>query len=229
VKISVLADDAAVAEAGAAFIAVSARSAIDTRGVFTFAVSGGRTPWEMLRILADLDVPWRHVRIVQVDERVAPASGPDRNIEIVRRTLLAKTALPAENLYPMPVEESDLAAAAARYARTLEKLAGSPPVIDLIHLGLGADGHTASLVPGDPVLELTKVWVGITGTYQGHRRMTVTYPVLDRARTVLFVVTGDEKAEALLCLSRHDSTSPAGRIADSDIVVLADRAAASLL
>jgi 6-phosphogluconolactonase len=229
VKISVLADAAAVAEAGAAFIAVEARSAIETRGVFTLALSGGRTPWEMLRILADLDVQWQHVRIVQVDERVAPAGSADRNIEIVRRTLLAETALPAENLYPMPVEESDLAAAAARYARTLEKLAGSPPVIDLIHLGLGADGHTASLVPGDQVLELTEFWVGITGTYQGHRRMTVTYPVLDRARTVLFVVTGDEKAEALLCLSRHDSTSPAGRIADSDIVVLADRAAASLL
>jgi len=228
-NIRVLADADAVATAGAALIAGSARSAVETKGSFTLAVSGGRTPRVMLRRLADLDVPWQHVKVVQVDERVAPAGSPDRNIEILRESLLAVASLPPENLLAMPIEEPDLAAAATRYARSLEKLAGSPPVLDLIHLGLGADGHTASLVPGDAVLELTDSWVGITGTYQQRRRMTLTYPVLDRARAVLFVVTGDEKAEALLRLSRHDHTSPAGRVTNSNIVVLADQAAASLL
>jgi 6-phosphogluconolactonase len=229
VKIHVLADPSAVATAGAAFIAGSARSAVETRGVVTLAFSGGRTPGVMLRDLAHQDVPWQHVKVVQVDERVAPAGNPDRNIEMVRRTLLAEAPLPPENLYAMPVEEPDLAEAAARYALTLETIAGSPPVFDLIHLGLGADGHTASLVPGDPVLELTNSWVGITGTYQHHRRMTLTYPVLNRARAILFVVTGDEKAEAMLHLSRQDKAFPAGRIANNNVVVLADHAAASLL
>ena len=227
VKIHVLADAASVAEAGADFIADAARAAVEMRGVFTLAVSGGRSPRMMLEALARRDVPWQHVKVVQVDERVAPTGSPDRNIEIVR-TLLVDTALPPEDLYAMPVEASDLAAAAARYALTLEAIAGSPPVLDLIHLGLGADGHTASLVPEDPVLELTDFWVGITGTYQHHRRMTLTYPVLNRARAILFVVTGDEKAEAMLRLSRHDGASPAGRIANSNIVVLADQKAASL-
>lgn len=227
-NIRIFSDAAAVVTAGAAFIADSARSAVETRGAFTLALSGGRTPGVMLQALAHQDVPWRHIRVVQVDERVAPPGSPDRNIEMVRRTLLADAPLPPENLYAMPVEEPDLAAAAARYALTLEAIAGSPPVLDLIHLGLGADGHTASLVPGDPVLELTDSWVGITGIYQQRRRMTLTYPVLNRALAVLFVVTGDEKAEALVRLSRHDGASPAGRVANRNIVVFADPAAASL-
>lgn len=228
-NIQVLTDADAAATAAAALIADSARSAIETRGVFTLAVSGGRTPWAMLRALGHQDVQWQHVKVVQADERFAPAGSADRNIEIVRHTLLADTALPPANLFPMPVEEPDLAAAAAGYARTLESLAGSPPVLDLIHLGLGADGHTASLVPGDPVLELVDSWVGITGAYQQYRRMTLTYPVLELARTIVFVVTGEEKAEALLRLSRHDGTTPAGRIANRNIVVFADHLAASRL
>jgi len=229
VNIRVFPDAAAVAEAGADVIADAARTAVGMWGTFTLAVSGGHTPWVMLRALANRDVPWQRVKIVQVDERVAPAKSRDRNIEHLRETLLENAPVAPKNLFAMPVDESDLAAAATRYARTLEKLGGSPPVLDVIHLGLGADGHTASLIPGDPVLELTESWVGITGAYQQHRRMTLTYPVLDRARTVLFVVTGEEKAEALLRLSRHDGTSPAGRITNSNIIVLADRAAASRL
>lgn len=228
-KIRVLDDADAVAEAGAAFIADSARSSVAARGNFTLALSGGRTPWEMLRRLTHEDVPWQHVRILQVDERVAPAASPERNLTRQRATLVAGGPLPPDNLYAMSVEDEDLAAAAASYAATLEALCGSPPVLDLIHLGLGADGHTASLVPGDPVLELSDTWVAITGVYRQHRRMTLTYPVLDRARAILFVVTGSEKSEALVRLLRRDRTSPAGRVAGSDIVVLADRAAASRL
>jgi 6-phosphogluconolactonase len=228
-KIRVLADADAVAKAGAAALAEAARAAVAARGVCTMALSGGRTPWVMLRALEAEDVPWQQVKIVQVDERVAPADSPDRNLAHLRESLLARAPLPPGNLYPMPVEKKDLAAAAADYARTLEALAGQPPVLDLVHLGLGPDGHTASLVPGDPVLEVTDAWVGVTGAYQQHRRMTLTYPVLNRARGVLFVVTGEEKADALLRLFRHDPTIPAGRIETANLSVLADRAAAAQL
>jgi 6-phosphogluconolactonase len=136
--------------------------------------------------------------------------------------------LPPANLHAMPVEASDLPAAAAQYARTLESLAGSPPTLDLIHLGLGPDGHTASLVPGDPVLEVTDAWVALTaGLYQGSHRMTLTYPVLDRARSVLWLVTGAEKVDALRRLDRRDRTIPAGRVRQDGAIVIADRAAAA--
>ena len=228
-KIQVLADADAVAKAGAAVLAEAARAAVTARGSCTLALSGGRTPWVMLRALQREDVPWQQLQVLQVDERVAPADSPDRNLRHLRESLLAGAPLPPDNLHPMPVEERDLAAAAARYARSLETLAGAPPVLDLIHLGLGPDGHTASLVPGDPVLEVTDAWVGVTGTYQQHQRMTLTYPVLNRAHAVLFVVTGDEKADALLRLSRHDPTIPAGRIENQSVTVLADEAAAARL
>ena len=147
-KIQVLADADAVAKAGAEVVAEAARSAVATRGRCSLALSGGRTPWLMLRALVDQEVPWRQVEIFQVDERVAPADSPERNLKHLRESLLARVPLPPDNLHPMPVEESDLAAAAASYARTLEAVAGTPPALDLVHLGLGPDGHTASLVPG---------------------------------------------------------------------------------
>jgi 6-phosphogluconolactonase len=229
-KIQVLPDADAVAKAGAAVLAEAARAAVETRGVCTLALSGGRTPWVMLRALVvDKSVPWQQLEILQVDERVAPADSPDRNLKHLRESLLSSAPLPPDNLHPMPVEERDLAAAAARYARTLEKLAGAPPTLDVVHLGLGPDGHTASLVPGDPVLEVTDAWVGTTEPYQQHPRMTLTYPVLNRARAILFIVTGDEKADALLRLSRHDAAIPAGRIENPNVVVIADEAAAARL
>ena len=227
--IRVLADADAVARAGAEVVAEAARSAVATRGRCSLALSGGRTPWLMLRALVDQEVPWRQVKIFQVDERVAPADSPDRNLEHLRESLLARVPLPPDSLYPMPVEESDLAAAAASYSRTLETVAGTPPVLDLVHLGLGPDGHAASLVPDDPVLEVTDAWVGVTAAYQQHRRMTLTYPVLNRARAILFIVTGEDKADALLRLSGHDPTIPAGRIQNANVTVLADRAAAARL
>lgn len=226
-KMEILADADAVAYKAAQIIAQEARESVAARGRFIMAVSGGRTPWQMLRDLAGEDVPWDTVSIVQVDERIAPAGDPDRNLVHLRESLLAHAPLRSEQIHAMPVEESDLSAAAEEYARLLREIAGSPPILDLVHLGLGVDGHTASLVPGDPVLEVTDRDVAITGVYQGRRRMTLTYPVLNRARRILWVVTGAEKAKPLTLLRAGDSTIPAGRVRQEQAIVLADRAAAS--
>jgi 6-phosphogluconolactonase len=167
--------------------------------------------------------------VVQVDERVAPRGHPDRNLTHLRESLLDRAPLTPEQIHEMPVESADLAAAARQYTETLRQIAGSPPVLDLIHLGLGPDGHTASLVPGDPVLELRDVDVAITGTYQDRRRMTLTYPLINRARRVLFVVTGSEKLEMLNRLLLGDKGIPAGRVLQERALVLADEAAAGQL
>jgi 6-phosphogluconolactonase len=228
-KIEVLADAGSVARRAAEFIAEEARAAVQARGRFTLAVSGGRTPWQMLRALADLQLPWSAVHLYQVDERVAPAGDADRNLTHIRESLLGKVELSPGQVHPMPVEDRDLEAAAARYAHDLESVAGTPPVVDLVHLGLGPDGHTASLVPGDPVLRITNAEVGVTDTYQGRLRMTLTYPALDRARRILFVVTGAEKAEVLERLCGGDRSIPAGRVGQARALVIADRAAAGRL
>jgi 6-phosphogluconolactonase len=224
----VLPDAGAVAQTGAAAIAEAVRSSVAARGRCSVALSGGRTPWLMLRALHDHEVPWQQVEIFQVDERVASADSPERNLLHLRESL-ASIAFPPESLHPMPVEERDLVAAAASYGRTLANIAGTPPMLDLVHLGLGADGHTASLVSDDPVLEITDAWVGVTEPYQQYRRMTLTYPVLNGARAILFVVSGEDKAEALVRLSRQDPTIPAGRIKNANVTVLADRTAAAQL
>jgi 6-phosphogluconolactonase len=169
------------------------------------------------------------VQIVQVDERVAPAGDPDRNLTHLHESLLTHAPLRPEQIHAMPVEETDLAVAALRYAGTLRTLVGSPPVLDLVHLGLGPDGHTASLVPGDPVLNVTDVDVAPTGVYQGHRRMTLTYPILNRSRRILWLVTGDAKADMLVRLRDSDPTIPAGRVRSDQATVLADRPAAARL
>jgi 6-phosphogluconolactonase len=226
-KIEILADADSVAREAAALIAAEARAAIAARGRFIVAVSGGRTPWQMLRALASEEVPWKGVHVAQVDERVAPAGEPDRNLTHLRESLLAHAPLRPEQIHAMPVESPDLPAAAAQYARTLQEIAGSPPVLDLVHLGLGPDGHTASLVPGDPVLEVTERDVALTGgVYQGRRRMTLTYPVLNRARRILWLVTGSEKVGMLARLRDGDRSIPAGRVRQEQALVLADRAAA---
>jgi len=228
VQTEILSDGDAVARKAAGLIAADARAAVAARGRFVMAVSGGHTPWLMLRLLAAEDVPWKSVHVVQVDERIAPAGDPDRNLTHLRESLLEHAPLPPEQIHPMAVESPDPTAAAAAYARTLESISGSPPVIDLTHLGLGPDGHTASLVPADPVLEVTDRDVGLTGTiYQGHRRMTLTYPTLDRSRRILWVVTGAEKVTMLPRLLAGDHAIPAGRVRQDHAVVLADRAAAA--
>ena len=228
-NIEVFDDADSVARAAAAAIAADTRAAIATRGRFALAVSGGHTPWIMLRALAGEDIPWAGVHVCQVDERVAPDGHTDRNLTHLRASLLQHAPLRPEQIHAMPVETADLQAAATQYALALREIAGSPPVLDLVHLGLGPDGHTASLVPGDPVLDVTGADVAPTGVYQGRRRMTLTYPMLNRARRVLWVVTGSEKVEMLRRLRDGDLSIPAGRVRREQALLLADRAAAGQL
>ena len=228
-NIEVLPDVDSVARKAAAIIAADARTAVSARGRFVMAVSGGHTPWAMLRALAGENVPWLNVHIMQVDERVAPPGDPDRNLTHLRESLLEHASIRPEQIYAMPVEALDLEGAARQYAQTLHEVAGSPPVLDLVHLGLGPDGHTASLVPGDPVLNITDADVALTGVYQKRRRMTLTYPALNRSRRVLWLVTGSEKVDMLVRLRDGDPSIPAGRVRQEQAVVLADRSAAASL
>jgi 6-phosphogluconolactonase len=228
-KFEVCKDADSVAQRASTTIAADARTAIEARGSFTLAVSGGHTPWMMLRALAAEDVPWAGVHIFQTDERVAPSGDPDRNLTHLRESLLHHAPLRREQIHAMPVQAADLQAAAAQYAMALREVAGSPPVLDLVHLGLGPDGHTASLVPGDAVLDVTDKEVAITGIYQGRRRMTLTYPAINRARRILWVVTGSEKREMLGRLREGDGSIPAGRVRRDEALLLADRAAAEQL
>jgi len=218
-EVEVLPDAEAVAERGAEVVAAAAAEAVAERDRFTLAASGGRTPWAMFAALYGR-MPWEKVTIFQVDERIAPDGDPDRNLTQLQRSLPPGGAA---DVRPLPVWADDLDAAAAVYAGAL------PDRLDLVHLGLGPDGHTASLVPGDPVLEVTDRDVAVTGVYQGRRRMTLTYPVLDRARQILWLVTGDDKVDALARLRAGDQSIPAGRVSTENALALADSAAAGSL
>jgi 6-phosphogluconolactonase len=213
--LEVLPDAAAVAGRGAGEVAMAARVAIATRGRFTLAASGGHTPWAMFRALADEDLPWEAIGVWQVDERVAPDGDPDRNL-----TSLVQALPEATELHPMPVAEGNLEMAAERYAASL------PEAFDLVHLGMGDDGHTASLVPGDPVAEVTDRDVALTREYRGRRRMTLTRPALDRSRRVLWLITGQDKAAMLPRLLACDPSIPAGRVSAEEQLIVADGAAA---
>ena len=217
-EVETLADPGAVAAAGAAFVAERARAAVKAGGLFHFAVSGGHTPWAMFAELATETVPWEQVVIYQVDERVAPPGDPDRNLTHLVKAL---GSAPAQ-VRAMPVNDADLTAAAASYAASL------PEEFDLVHLGLGPDGHTASLVPGDPVLAVTDRLVGLTRPYQGRVRMTLTYPALARARQLLWLVTGADKKDPLARLQAGDTAIPAGRVEAAASLIMADRAAAAI-
>ena len=227
-NIEVFPDDESTARAAAKFIAAEASAAVTARGRFVMAVSGGHTPWIMLRALADEELPWKRLEVVQVDERVAPPGDPDRNLTHLRETLLNHAPIRADQIRAMPVESSNLEASASQYAAALRDVAGSPPMLDLVHLGLGPDGHTASLVPGDPVLDISGSDVCVTGAYQGRRRMTLTYPIINRARRILWLVTGKEKRDMLVRLRNADASIPAGRICQEHAVIFADRAAAGV-
>ena len=216
-----------VALKAASIIAEEARKAVALRGCFILAVSGGKTPWKMLRALADEDVPWEGMHILQVDERLAPDGHPDRNMTHLLESLLGFVPVIPERIHAMRVTENDHEAAAAGYAMTIREIAGPKAIIDLVHLGLGPDGHTASLIPRDPVLDVTGEDVALTGIYQGRRRMTLTYPVINRARKIIWLITGSEKSEMLQRLLDSDLSIPAGRISKEHAIVLADKDAAT--
>jgi 6-phosphogluconolactonase len=225
-EVQVFADDELTARTAARCVATDAIAAVAARGNFVMAVSGGHTPWIMLRALASEALPWEHMHVVQVDERVAPIGNADRNLTHLQESLLHHSPIRPEQIHAMEVDSLDLEAAAEQYASTLCSIAGSPPTLDLVHLGLGPDGHTASLVPGDPVLSVTDRDVSLTGVYQGRRRMTLTYPIINRARRILWLVTGSEKVSTLTRLLKGDASIPAGRIREDRALLFADRAAA---
>ena len=208
----VLPDGDALARRGARHVVARALAAVHEHGRFSFAVSGGKTPWAMFAELATSAMPWADTVIFQVDERAAPDGDPDRNLTHLEACLDGVAA----RIEPMPVDEPDLDAAAARYAEIL------PERFDLVHLGLGPDGHTASLVPGDPVLDVNDRLVAVSTGYAGHRRMTLTYPALARADEILWLVTGADKREALAALLRGDRSIPAGRVEAARSIVMAD-------
>lgn len=217
--LEVLPDERAAARRAAELIAEAGAAAVAERGAFAFAMSGGRSPWAMLAVLGDLEqMPWQQTELFQVDERVAAPGSEDRNLT---HMVLGLSMDHQSTLRPMPVTQRDLDGAAREYEGTL------PERFDLVHLGLGPDGHTASLVPGDPVLEVRDRGVAMTGgTYQGHPRMTLTYPTLDAARRILWLVTGAEKRDALAKLLAADKSIPAGRVRNDEMVIVADEAAA---
>ena len=217
-RLEVLEDADAVHRRGAELIAEAAKADISERAHFALAVSGGRDPWPMFSQLEDYELDWTKVEIFQVDERVAQAGSDQRNLT----HLVESLSIGAQgSIRPMPVTDDDLEAAADRYAASL------PEALDQAHLGIGPDGHCASLVPGDAVLDVTDKRVAVTaGEYQGVRRMTLTYPELHRVRRLLWVVTGEEKRDALLKLLDRDPSIPAGRVdPGGDSLILADRAA----
>ncbi len=215
--LEVSADPETMARKAAAHVARAAREAVADHGRFTFAVSGGHSPWTMFAALAHEEMPWAEVEIFQVDERVAPDGDPDRNLAHLTEALAGAPA----RVRPMPVTAEDLEAAARAYGEAL------PPRLDLVHLGLGPDGHTASLVPGDPVLAVDDRPVALTGNeYQGRRRMTLTYPGLARAAALLWLIEGADKKGPLGRLLAADPGIPAGRVAQDHAVVFCDAAAA---
>jgi 6-phosphogluconolactonase len=214
--VEVLDDAEAAAGRGAELIVDAAREAVGERGRFTLAISGGHTPWPMLgQVAADPEMPLGRTELYQVDERVAPDGDPDRNWTRAAATLPLGEL---RGVHPMPVAMPDLESASRDYEQLL------PDRLDLVHLGLGPDGHTASLVPGDSVLDVLDRHVALTGgEYQGRHRMTLTYPALDAARRILWLV-GEDAGEALSRLLAGDRSIPAGRVARENAVVIADRA-----
>jgi 6-phosphogluconolactonase len=201
-------------------------AAIAARGRAVIAVSGGSTPWLMLREFVSRALPWPSIVVAQVDERRVPRTDERRNLTRLEQILVRDGTLPSQNVLAIPVEAPSAAEAARRYEHALVRVAGAPPVFDLVQLGLGEDGHTASLVPEDPVLEIADRAVGIARSYQGTERVTLTFPTLDRARERMWLVTGAAKTRALAALIDGTGPTPAVRITRAATVVIADRAAA---
>ncbi|HYG95897.1 MAG TPA: 6-phosphogluconolactonase [Solirubrobacterales bacterium] len=219
IELEVAGDEKAASRRAAEVIAAAGAETVAEREGFALAMSGGRSPWAMLAILGELEeMPWDRTELFQVDERVDSPGSEDRNLT---HMVLGLSMDHQATLRPMPVTQRDLDGAAREYEASL------PDRFDLVHLGLGPDGHTASLVPGDPVLEVSDRRVAMTGgSYQGHPRMTLTYPALDDARRIVWLVTGPDKREPLAKLLAGDESIPAGRVRNDNMIVVADEAAA---
>jgi len=216
---------------------------VAANGRFSVALSGGSTPIALYRLLAEppfsRTIDWPHVHFFWGDERFVPADHPESNYRLARETLISRVPIPAENVHPMPTEGNDPEAAAARYQETLRRFfvlsEGEAPRFDLVLLGLGADGHTASLFPGSPVLSEDQRLVATTYVRKLDAwRLTLTPSVLNSARHVLFLVCGSEKASALqqVLQGPYDPQRfPAQlvRPPEGNVTWLVDEAAASLL
>jgi 6-phosphogluconolactonase len=226
-QISIGEDPEAAAQGAADLVAETLREAVATRGLATLALSGGRTPARMLERLAEQALPWSEVHLFQTDERMVSPDAAARNAHSIRRLLTERVALPPQQVHWMPVEAGDAESACLAYQAELRSVAGSPPVLDLVHLGLGEDGHTASLFPGDPSASRRERDVVTTQEHAGWRRMTLSAPVLENARRLLWLVCGAGKARALAALRRADPGVPSGRLPQQRAWLFADRAAAA--
>ncbi|GAA0880365.1 6-phosphogluconolactonase [Algoriphagus jejuensis] len=216
-----------VAKEAAALIATRIREQVAKKGFFTLAISGGRTPWEMIRELAEEDLPWEKVFLFQVDERIAPDASPERNLTQLFNSIQNTKLITSLNVFPMGVTAEDLEQSCEEYAEHILKITGTGR-LDLVHLGMGTDGHTASLVPGDDVLEVQDKNVALTNhPYQGRQRMTLTYPLINQASEILWIITGSEKAEMLARLLQKDPNIPAGQIDQTHAFVLTEESVTS--
>lgn len=222
----VASDATALARAAVRYVTDALDAALDERGRFTVAFSGGDTPRRFFEELTHRPLPWRSIHVFQVDERVAPPGHRDRNLTALATQLLDRVPIPAANVHPMPVEAADREAAAAGYAAEIREVCGPGGVLDVVHLGLGDDGHTASWPPGDPVVDVTDADVAVVGPYRGYRRMTLTPPAVNRAGFILWLVDGAGKAPALARLLEGDPTIPAAGVRQEGAVVLASADAA---
>lgn len=227
IETKVFPDADAASRFAAEAVAAAGRAAAEDRGEFELALSGGKTPWAMIGLLGEMEeMPWEAVHIFQVDERVAPPGDPDRNLNGLSEALLDRVPIPPENVHPMPVEETDLEAAAAVYADEIRAVTGPGGRLDVVHLGVGGDGHTASWPPGDPVIDATAD-VALSGVFNGRVRMTLTPPAVNRAGWIVWEIAGAAKAPVVALLVSGDPAIPASRVRRHDVALLADGDAAA--
>jgi 6-phosphogluconolactonase len=215
-------DPAAAAAMAAEWLCERITEDVTARGRCVIALSGGETPWKTLEELITRQVPWHAVHVVQVDERVVAIGDPRRNFTRIHEILCKRGRLEEAQLHAMPVERPDADLAAREYGKTLTSVAGSPPILDIVQLGLGSDGHTASLLPGDATLKITDRDVAATEVHAGIRRVTLTLPCINRAREHCWIITGAQKAGRLRELLAGREEIPAARVARDNAIVFAD-------
>lgn len=219
-NLEVCADAAAAASRAAALMLECMEQAITARGVAAIAVSGGTTPAPMLAALAASRIDWRRVHVFQVDERLVPDDDERRNVRLVREAF-GQGGLPLTNLHAVPAGSANPQTAAERYTRDLRAVCGKPPVLDAVHLGLGEDGHTASLFPGDSALDADGD-VAVSGEHGSMRRITLTLGTINRARARIWLVTGAHKRDVVQHLLGPGSSLVANRVRTDDSVLVVD-------